>query len=93
MLRSFELVQVASIQMSRNMARCLSVFDKENDFVPKHRYGKTAPIIQTMCVPIRTLSMIRQVVRTKFNRPDVSLHGSEAQALLWKLHAAEMKPS
>jgi hypothetical protein len=33
-----------------------------------------------MCVPARTLSFIRQVVHTKFNRPDVSLHGQDAQA-------------
>jgi hypothetical protein len=33
-----------------------------------------------ICVPVRTLSLIRQVVHTKFNLPDVSLHGSDPQA-------------
>jgi len=42
-----------------NTVGCLSLFDKENDFVPKHRYGKIA-------ATVRTLSLIRQVVHTKF---------------------------
>jgi len=63
-----------------NTAGRLSVFDKENDFVPNHIYVKKAAIVQTMCVLFRTLSLIRQVVHTKFNRSDVSLHGSDAQA-------------
>jgi hypothetical protein len=33
-----------------------------------------------MCAPFRTLSFIRQVMHTKFNRPDVSLHGPDVQA-------------
>jgi len=57
------------------------VFDKEKDFVPKHRYGKTAANVRAMCVPIRTLSLIRQVMQKKFNHPDVRLHGPDAQAL------------
>jgi len=67
-----------------NTAGCLSVFDKENDFVPKHKYGKTAATVRTMRVPVWTLSLIKQVVHTKFNRLDVSLHGLKAQALIWK---------
>jgi hypothetical protein len=69
------------------------VFDKENDFVTKHRYGKTAATIRTMCVLVGMLSLIRQVVHTKFNRSDVSLHGLDAQALIWKLCAAEVQSS
>jgi len=34
-----------------------------------------------MCVPVETLSLIRQVVHTNFNHPDIRLHGSEAKAL------------
>jgi hypothetical protein len=29
----------------------------------------------------------------KFNRSNISLHGPDAQALIWKLHAAEVQPS
>jgi hypothetical protein len=67
-----------------NTDRRLSVFDKENDFVPNHRYGKKVATIRTMCVPVRTLSLIRQDVHTKFNCPDVILHCLDAQALIWK---------
>jgi hypothetical protein len=38
-----------------------------------------------MCVPIRTLSLIRQVVQKKFNRLDVRLHGPDAQALYMEI--------
>jgi hypothetical protein len=40
-----------SRRLSNTVGR-LSVFDKEKDFVPKHRYGKTATTVRTMCVPI-----------------------------------------
>jgi len=63
-----------------NTAKHLSVFDKENNFVPKHRYRKKAATIRTMCVLVRTLSFIRQVVHTKFNRLDVILHGPNTRA-------------
>jgi len=69
------------------------MFDKEKDFIPKHRYGKTAATVWMMCVLVRMLSLIRQVVHTKFNRPDISLHGLDAQALVWKLRAAEVQSS
>jgi hypothetical protein len=49
-------------------------------FYSKHSYGKTAVIVRTMCDPIRTISSIRQDVHTKFDRPDVSLHGPDDQA-------------
>jgi len=71
-----------------NTVERLSVFDREKDFVPKHRYRKTTATVltmcvpvQTMCVPARTLSLIRQVMHTKFNRPNNSIHGLDAQAL------------
>jgi hypothetical protein len=38
----------------------------------RHSYGKTA-------ATVRTMSSIRQVVHSKFNRPDVSLHGPDDQ--------------
>jgi hypothetical protein len=44
-------------------------------------------------IPVRTLSLIRQVMQKKFNHPDVRLHGPDAQTLLWKLCAAEVQSS
>jgi hypothetical protein len=49
-------------------------------FASRHSYGKTAATVRTMCDPIRTLFSIRQDVHTKFNRPDVNLHGPDDQA-------------
>jgi len=46
----------------------------------RHSYGKTAETVRMMCDPVRKMSSIRQVVHTKFNHPDVSLHGSDDQA-------------
>jgi hypothetical protein len=46
----------------------------------RYNYRKTAATVRTMCDPFRTMSSIRQVVHTKFNRPDVSLHGLDDQA-------------
>jgi hypothetical protein len=82
--RSFELFQLASVQMSQQHGWTLSVYDKEKDFTPKHRFGKTAATVWTMCVPVQMLSLIRQVVQKKFNSLDVSLYGLDAQALIWK---------
>jgi hypothetical protein len=76
-----------------NTSGRLLVFDKSKDFFPKHRYGKTDATVRTMCVPVWTLSLIRQVVHTKFNRLDVILLGPDTQVLIWKLCAAEVQPS
>jgi len=46
----------------------------------RHSYGKTAATVQMMCDLVRTMSSIRQVVHSKFNRPDACLHGSDDQA-------------
>jgi hypothetical protein len=56
------------------------VFDQLWDFFLKHKYGKTAATVMTMCVPVRTRSFIRQVMHSKSRRPNVSLHGPDAQA-------------
>jgi hypothetical protein len=56
-----------------------SVFNQLWYFFPKHRYGKTAAIVQTMWIPVRTRSSIRQVMHSKSRRPDVSPHGSDAR--------------
>lgn len=58
----------------------LSLFDQLWDFFPKHKYGKTAATIRTMWIPIRTRSSIRQVVYSKFIRPDNGLHGHDMRA-------------
>jgi hypothetical protein len=57
-----------------------SVFDQPWDFFPKHRYGKTAATVQTMWIPVRTSSFIRQVMHSKSKHPDVSLQGPDARA-------------
>jgi hypothetical protein len=57
-----------------------SMFDKIRVSNSRHSYGKTAATVRTMCDPVRTMFSIRQVVHTKLNRPDVSLHGSDDQA-------------
>jgi hypothetical protein len=72
----------SSLHLSKllnNTSGCLSVFGRLKDFFPKHKYGKTAATVRKICVPVWTLSLIRQVMHTKFNRPDVSLHGPDAQ--------------
>jgi hypothetical protein len=46
----------------------------------RHSYGKTATTVRTMCDPVRTMFSIRQDVHTKFNHPDVNLHGPDDQA-------------
>jgi hypothetical protein len=51
----------------------------------RHSYGKMPMIVRTMCYPVRTMFSIRQDVHTKFNRPDVSLHGSDDQASYMKI--------
>jgi hypothetical protein len=80
MSRSFELFQLASVRMSQQHVERRSMFDQLWDLFPKHRYEKTAATVRTMCIPIRTRSFIRQVMHSKFNRPDVCLHGLDAQA-------------
>jgi len=51
----------------------------------RHSYGKMATTVRTMCDPVRMMSSIRQVVHTKFNRPDVSLYGPDDQALYMEI--------
>jgi len=51
-------------------------------FASRHSYGKTVATVRTMCDPIQTMSTIRQVVHTKFNLPEISLQGSDAQSLI-----------
>jgi len=59
---------------------CCSVFDQLWDFFPKHRYGKTYATVRTICIPVLMHSFIRQVVHSKFNHPDDSIHGPNAHA-------------
>jgi len=68
-----------------NTSRRHSVFDQLWDFFPKHRYGKIAATVRTMCFTVRTLSFIRQVVHSKFRRPDNILHGLDTQASYMKI--------
>jgi hypothetical protein len=58
----------------------LSVFDKLQDFLPKHSYGKIAATVRTKWIPIRTCSSIRQVSHSKFRWLDVSPLGPDVRA-------------
>jgi hypothetical protein len=51
----------------------------------RHSYGKMAATVWMMCDPVRTMSSIRQVMHTKFNRPDISLQGPDAQSLIMEI--------
>jgi hypothetical protein len=62
-----------------------SVFDQLWDFFPKHRYGKITSTIRTMWIPVRTLSFIRQVVYSKFNRLDNSHYGPDTPSLVMEI--------
>jgi hypothetical protein len=55
------------------------VFDKLQDFFPKHSYGKIAATVRTTWIPFRTRSSIRQVPHSKSRRLDASQHGLDAR--------------
>jgi hypothetical protein len=71
-----------------NTSKRRPVFDQLWDFFPKHKYGKTAATVQTMCIPVRTRLFVRQVVHSKFNRPDDIIHGPVLKLHIWKLRAS-----
>jgi hypothetical protein len=56
------------------------VFDKLQDFFPKHSYGKIAATIRMTWIPIRTRSSIRQVWHSKSRRSNARQHGPDARA-------------
>jgi hypothetical protein len=56
----------------------LLVFDKLQDFFPKHNYGKITATVQTKTIPVRTRSSIRQVSQFKSRRSDDDPHGPDA---------------
>jgi hypothetical protein len=81
------LCREASNCSSLHPSRCLSstsghrsVFNQLWDFIPKHIYGKTAATVSMMWIPVLTRSFIGQVVHSKFNFPDDSIHDPDAQA-------------
>lgn len=63
-----------------SMSGRLSVFNKLQDFFPKHSYGKFATTVRTTWIPIRTRSSIRHVSHSKSKRSDVSPLGLNARA-------------
>jgi hypothetical protein len=80
MSRSFELLQLASVQTIKQPVRMtLSVRPKLQDFFPKHRYGMIAATVRFMWIPVLTHSSIRQVSQFKSRCPDASHHGPEAR--------------
>jgi len=80
MSRTFELFQLASVRMSPQHVRTPFSGRQVERFLFKSQIWEDTATVQTMCVPVRTLSFIRQVVNTNFNRPDFILHGPDAQA-------------
>jgi hypothetical protein len=72
-----------------NTSRRHSVFDKLQDFFPKHSYGKIATTVRTTWIPVRTRSSIRQVSHSKSRRPDASQHGSDARSLYMEITCSE----
>jgi hypothetical protein len=64
---------------SRTFERLL-VFNKLQDFFPKHSYGKITATIRTTWIPVRTRSSIRQVSQFKSRRLDDSPHGPDVRA-------------
>jgi hypothetical protein len=83
--RSFEPFHLTSVRKSQQQSGRRLVFDQLNDFFPKHKYGKTATIVRTMWISIRMHSFIRQVVHSKFRRPDDNLHGPDTRASYMEL--------
>jgi hypothetical protein len=63
-----------------NTSERLSVFDKLQDFFPKHCYGNIVATVQTTWIPVQTRLSIRQVSHSKSRRPDASQHGPDAHA-------------
>jgi hypothetical protein len=58
----------------------------------RHSYGKTATTVWMMCDPVQTMSSIRQIVHTNFNRPDVSFMVRTIKHHIWKF-CAPVQPS
>jgi hypothetical protein len=75
-----------------NTFGCLSMFDKSKDFFPKHKYGKIAAIVRTMWL-FHLDTILDNFMQKMFNRPNVKLHGPDAQDLIWKLRVVEVQPS
>jgi hypothetical protein len=65
-----------------------SVFDQLWDFFPKHRYGKIATTVRTMCIPVWKCSFIRQVMHSKFNRPNEVFMVQTLKLHIWKLRVS-----
>jgi hypothetical protein len=78
-----EVSNCSSLHLSRRFSSPsgqLSVFDKLQDFFPKHSYGKIAAVVRTTWIPILMHSSIRQVSQFKSRRPGDGPHGSDVRA-------------
>jgi len=89
-----EVSNCSSLHLSgrfSNPSGRLSVFDQASGFLSKHRYEKIAATVQTMWIPVRTRSSIRQVSQFKSRRPDDRQHGPNARtsnmeiACIWSI--------
>jgi hypothetical protein len=56
------------------------VFDKLQDFFPKHSYGKIPATVWIMWIPVQARLSIRQVSHSKSRRPDTNQHCPDARA-------------
>jgi hypothetical protein len=84
-LRSFELFQIASVQTAsirtfqQHIRMPLSVRSAMG-FLSKTQIWEAAATVRTMWIPFWTRSSIRQVVHSKFRRPDNGLRSSDVRA-------------
>jgi hypothetical protein len=58
----------------------LSMFDKLQDFFPKHSYGKITETVGKTWIPVRTRLSIRQVLQFKSRCPDNGPYGLDTRA-------------
>jgi hypothetical protein len=86
-----EYSNCSSLHPSRSFSSTsgqFSVFDKLQDFFPKHSYGKITATIRTTWIPVQTRSSIRQV---SHSNPDVwtmVLMVRTRVHQIWKVHAS-----
>jgi hypothetical protein len=89
-VQKLQLFLVASVRTSQQHVRTPFSVQQAKRFLSKTQILQPSG---RFSVPVRMLFLIRQVMQKTFNRPNVRLHGSDAQALIWKLRAAEVQPS
>jgi hypothetical protein len=82
--RSFELLLVVSVRTC-STSKMISFQNTDME--------RQLQLFGRCSVPVRMLSLIRQVIHKTFNHSNVRLHCPDAHALIWKLRATEVQPS